>query len=84
MNALLRGIFAALPDLARFVLSLQRLAGVQHSTWVGTAAQWILRGDRRRVDEEPAEGTGKRLSDQVEIGLQVQVPDGEEEPGGGP
>ena len=58
-----RIFLAILPVAAEAVLSVQDAMGVQHPTWAGNIARWVLRGDRR-VNTQPApNGDQKRVSD---------------------
>ena len=70
MDKVTQAIFSALPSIAKLVLWAQRQAGVTHSTWVGTAAEWILRGDRRvGVGQAPAGNELRRVTDQFPTDL---------------
>ena len=63
-------VLGMLPFAARTVLQIQRRYGVTHPTWVGSAAEWILRGDRRGQGGAPADfgplQTARRMDDDPE------------------
>ena len=63
-NKVLNAILSALPFLAKLVLWAQRQAGVGHATWVGTAAEWIIRGDRRVGPASSTNTELRRVTDQ--------------------
>jgi hypothetical protein len=72
-------ILTLLPFIARAVLWAQKSTGVTHPTWVGTAAEWIIRGDRRTAPDDPGQPPTalRRAADRV-------PPEPPEAPGGGP